>query len=332
MPDASPRLTLWGIEVFLATIGEGSISAAARRLGTAPSTVSQQLTNLETALGARLVDRAARPLALTPAGSQFQRRARAILAEATRARAELADLDPGRLPLLRLGMIEDFDADVTPRLLSEMSGELQACHFVLETGPSYHLAEMLQARALDMVVAADLDLPAEGLDIRPLLADPFMVAAPPGAVEEDGDVLAQLLKLPLIRYSSRQMMGRQIDAHLAELGLSIPRRFELDSYHAIMAMVAGGAGWTITTPLGYMRAHRFRAEVAVMPLPFAPLSRRIALISRRGAMERMPAEIAARMRLLLDELVVGPCRSLMPWLGGDLAVLPEGDGAPSPAS
>ncbi len=321
MGDAQTRMTLWGIEIFLAVVEEGSFSGAAKRLGASVSAVSQQISNLENTLGSRLIDRAARPVALTPAGGVFLRRARTIISEADQAHAELSLLDISSLTRLRLGVIEDFDADVTPRLLSDMSAELSRCHFVLETGASYHLAAMLEARALDVIVAADLDLSAEWMEVHPLLSDPFMVAAPKGAISAGGDVLAQLLELPFIRYSGRQMMGRQIEAHLGKLGLSIPERFELDSYHAIMAMVASGAGWTITTPLGHMRAHRFRDEVVVMPLPFEPLSRRISLFARREVMGEMPANIAGRLRPLLQDMVVTPLIGEMPWLKGALAVL-----------
>jgi len=321
MGDAQTRMTLWGIEIFLAVVEEGSFSGAAKRLGASISAVSQQISNLENTLGSRLIDRAARPVALTPAGGVFLRRARTIISEADQAHAELSLLDISSLTRLRLGVIEDFDADVTPRLLSDMSAELSRCHFVLETGASYHLAAMLEARALDVIVAADLDLSVEWMDVHPLLSDPFMVAAPKGAISPGGDVLAQLLELPFIRYSGRQMMGRQIEAHLGKLGLSIPERFELDSYHAIMAMVASGAGWTITTPLGHMRAHRFRDEVSVMPLPFEPLSRRISLFARREVMGEMPANIAGRLRPLLQDMVVTPLTGEMPWLKGALAVL-----------
>ena len=116
MAEPSGRITLWGIEVFLAIAEEASISAAARRLGASPSAVSQQLTNLEAALGTALLNRNARPMDLTPAGALFQRRGETIVNEAAKARAELAQQDPSMLTRLRLGMIEDFDANVTPRL------------------------------------------------------------------------------------------------------------------------------------------------------------------------------------------------------------------------
>ncbi|MGB1265045.1 MAG: helix-turn-helix domain-containing protein, partial [Nereida ignava] len=68
MRASQDRFTLWGIEVFLATVEEASISAAARRLGTSPATVSQQLTNLEGAIGVTLLNRSHRPVLPTPAG------------------------------------------------------------------------------------------------------------------------------------------------------------------------------------------------------------------------------------------------------------------------
>lgn len=314
MPDAGARLSLWGIEVFAAVAEEGSVSAAARRLGASPSAVSQQLTNLEEALGAPLVDRTARPVALTPAGQIFRRRAEAILNEATRARAELALADLSRLTDFRLGMIEDFDAEVTPRLLAGLAEDFRDCHFLLETGPSHRLLDALDTRALDIVVAADMGPPAEGMEVHPLLEDPFVAVLPRGRRDD-------LAALPLIQYSERHHMGRQIAAHLAHQNLRLSRRFELDSYHAILAMVAQGAGWAILTPLGAFHAHRFREATELAPLPFAPFSRRIALSARKGVLGDMPERTAARLRSLLDDLVVRPATQRLPWLEGSLRLL-----------
>lgn len=325
MPESSGRITLWGIDVFLAVADEGSVSAAARRLGASPSSVSQQLTNLETALGAQLLDRGQRPAKLTPAGSTFRRRAQTILNEAAQARAELAARDLAHLTDLRLGMIEDFDADVTPALLRGMARDLHNCQFLLETGASHRLFDLLDARALDVIVAAEMgEATADWLEIHPLLEEPFVVAAPRGAVSAEADSaehLEILCDLPLIQYTERHLMGRTISHHLARQNLRLAHRFELDSYHAIMAMVAGGAGWTILTPLGLMRAHRFRDEADVLPLPFAPLSRTISLQARRGVLQDMPAQIAERLKELLQEFIVTPAERRMPWLKDSLRLL-----------
>ncbi len=58
------NLTLRAIEIFVAVIEEGSFSTGARRLGASTSSVSQQVTNLEAALRARLIDRAVQGVTL----------------------------------------------------------------------------------------------------------------------------------------------------------------------------------------------------------------------------------------------------------------------------
>lgn len=314
------KITLWGIEVFVATSEEASITAAARRLGSSAATVSQQLTNLENAVGTSLMDRSARPVTLTPAGAMFLRRANTILNEAEQAQADLKLADLSRMTRFRLGMIEDFDADVTPALLAEMAVELENCRFLLETGASHRLADLLETRALDVIVSADMGQSKDTLVNHPLMIEPFIAVVPRGAVTQ-GDSAAQLREMPLIHYTTRQYMGRMIADHLAQQSLNLNRRFELDSYHAIMAMVAQGAGWTITTPLGWMRAERFREQVDVMPLPFGPLSRSISLTARPEVLGDMPADIAARLRPQLQSMVIDPAVQALPWLGGDMCLL-----------
>lgn len=313
MADPEGRVTLWGIEVFVAAAEEGSISAAARRLGVSPSAVSQQLTALEAALGATLLDRASRPVQVTPAGAMFRRHAQTILNAASEARAELAMADLSGLTTLRLGVIEDFDSDVTPRLLTTLAQDLKGCRFLLETGASHRLMDQLEARALDIVIAADTDQPPEDWrEVHPIMAEPFVAVAPPGQRIDD---------LPLILYTARHLMGRQIAAHLARHGLKPAHRFELDSYAAILAMVAGGEGWTILTPLALHQARAFREKVEVRPLPLPALSRTLSLSARAGILQGVPTQIAARVKPLIAEVVITPALTTTPWLAPALRVL-----------
>lgn len=313
MAEAEGRVTLWGIEVFVAAAEEGSISAAARRLGVSPSAISQQLTALETALGATLLDRSGRPVQVTRAGAMFRRHAQTILNAASEARAELAMADLSGMTTLRLGVIEDFDSDVTPRLLTALAQDLKGCRFLLETGASHRLMDQLEARALDIVIAADTDQPREDWrEVHPILSEPFVAVAPPGA--KIGD-------LPLILYTARHLMGRQIAAHLARHGLKPAHRFELDSYAAILAMVAGGEGWTILTPLALHQARAFREQVEVRPLPLPPLTRTLSLSARAGILQDVPTQIAQRLKPLIAEVVIAPALETTPWLAPALRVL-----------
>ena len=320
MVDTRKKITLWGIEVFVATAQEQSISAAARRLGASPSSISQQISNLETAVGAVLLNRHERPVTLTPAGEAFRRRAQTILNEAAQAQAELARIDHKVLTQLRLGMIEDFDSGVTPVLLSQLAREMPSTRFLLETGASHRLFDQLESRALDVIVATEMGAAASWMQVFPLMVEPFVAVAPKGAITGAED-RGKLLEMPLIRYTSRHHMGRVISDHLVRQNLTLAHRFELDSYHAIMAMVANGAGWSILTPLGVTHAKRFHDSVDVFPLPFAPLSRIISQFARRDILGDMPDIIAARLRQLLAERIVSPQVARLPWLKGELRVI-----------
>ena len=245
----------------------------------------------------------------------FRRHAQTILNAASEARAELAMADLSGMTTLRLGVIEDFDSDVTPRLLSALASDLKGCRFLLETGASHRLMDQLEARALDIVIAADTasdTAPEDWREIHPILSEPFVAVAPPGRQIDD---------LPLILYTARHLMGRQIAAHLSRHGLKPAHRFELDSYAAILAMVAGGEGWTILTPLALHQARAFRAQVEVRPLPFAALARTLSLSARAGILQDVPAQIAQRLKPLIAEVVITPAVAATPWLAPALRIL-----------
>jgi DNA-binding transcriptional LysR family regulator len=62
---------LESMSVLVAAVEAGSLSAASRRLGTPLATVSRKVSELETHLGARLLNRSSRRLTLTEAGRSY---------------------------------------------------------------------------------------------------------------------------------------------------------------------------------------------------------------------------------------------------------------------
>jgi len=84
-------MKLDGIAAFLAIVEAGSVSGAGRSLNLAKSVVSERLTELERSLGAHLLQRTTRKLAITAEGEAFLERARRILREAADARSEIAE-------------------------------------------------------------------------------------------------------------------------------------------------------------------------------------------------------------------------------------------------
>jgi DNA-binding transcriptional LysR family regulator len=80
-----------GIRAFVATAEAGSISEAARKMRLSKSVLSERLAELERSLGAKLLQRTTRKLALTEDGSAFHARAARILREIDDAAADLAE-------------------------------------------------------------------------------------------------------------------------------------------------------------------------------------------------------------------------------------------------
>ncbi|MDZ7812457.1 MAG: LysR family transcriptional regulator [Ideonella sp.] len=79
--------TLRAMRVFARVIDEGSFTAASRALNLAPAVVTRVVAELEEHLGARLMNRTTRRIALTDVGEQYLERVRQILVELEEAEA-----------------------------------------------------------------------------------------------------------------------------------------------------------------------------------------------------------------------------------------------------
>lgn len=324
------RITLRAIEMFVAVAEENSVASGAQKLGASPSAVSQQISNLEKALGVKLVDRVARPVTLTPAGYIFQRRALAIMAEATRAQSELAELELTNLPQLRLAIIEDFDSDVTPELSLWLSKNLPDCNVICHAGLSHENVAALEARREDIIVATEMARPNDGVEEHPLVREPFVLVTSPGLIQPGTEPVAQLLAAPMIRYATSQMISQRIESHLRRLRLSPDRQFEFDSNAAVMAMVARAHGWAITTPFGYFSVPASRDIVELHPLPFKGFTRTLSLYAQSGVLGRLPTRIAEHLRALVAGHLIAGIENSTPWLKGKVRVLEPSEPAATP--
>jgi DNA-binding transcriptional LysR family regulator len=79
-------------QVFVAVATEKNFSRAAEKLGTAASSVTRKIEQLESALSARLFHRTTRSISLTEAGEALLPRARAIIASMEEAREAVASI------------------------------------------------------------------------------------------------------------------------------------------------------------------------------------------------------------------------------------------------
>ncbi|WP_299962175.1 LysR family transcriptional regulator [uncultured Roseobacter sp.] len=318
--DMMKGITLRGLEVFEALASTGSVAQAAARTGLSQPAVSQQLRNLEAALSTNLIDHGRRPMRLTPAGTLFLHRAEAALAELRLAQSELTVMDLAHLRALSIGIIDDFDDSLTPRLATILADSLTGCQFKMITASSNDLALAMVEKRLHLAISASTGRPLEGVIEHPLARDPFMLVAPKGTKVAE-NALPAPDGLPFLRYDADQLIRHQIEAHLAGHVGDHPERFEIGSHLALMAMVARGIGWTITTPLGYMRAHRFHGDLVAYPLPGSPFSRQISLFASEDWADDVPLNVAQTMRRLIKTHMIDPALAELSFLSGHLQVL-----------
>lgn len=94
--------------LFARIVESGSLSAAGRAVGLSPAMVSKRLARLEARLGAALVNRTTRRLALTETGERFHRDVLAILKAVEEAEARVAGQSAGPSGLLRVSAPTSF--------------------------------------------------------------------------------------------------------------------------------------------------------------------------------------------------------------------------------
>ncbi|MCJ2182537.1 LysR substrate-binding domain-containing protein [Novosphingobium sp. 1949] len=95
------------IRTFISIADQGSLAAAAKARGSAPSAVTASLQRLEDHVGAKLILRSTRSLSLTPEGERFLARCRAVVGDLDEAIDRVADAGPLR-GAIRLTSINDF--------------------------------------------------------------------------------------------------------------------------------------------------------------------------------------------------------------------------------
>ena len=107
------------LRYFLAVAEEGQITKAAQRLHMAQPPLSQQLKQLETELGVRLIERSgSRKIKLTAAGQALRIRAEQMMELAQKTAKELKDIEEGTQGTLPVGITASWDATFLPKKIN----------------------------------------------------------------------------------------------------------------------------------------------------------------------------------------------------------------------
>lgn len=174
---------LKAMKVFVRVVDEGGFAKAARALDMAPPVVTRMLAELESHLGARLLNRTTRRLSLTEAGEQYLERVRGILDELERAdllAGEGTRLPRGHLRVLCPPAVAVHQlAKNLPRFQAEYP---QVTLEVTSPGPVETVDE-----SYDVTIFSSRDQPPDGEFIaRRLARTEVVVCASPAYLDQRG--------------------------------------------------------------------------------------------------------------------------------------------------
>ena len=261
----------------------GSVTKAARLLRLAQPAVSRQIQLLEEELGVRLFDRTRGGMAATPAGELLLERARRVLTELERARAEVR-VDHRRIAgIVTVGVLESLADMVVPGLVDTVARSFPDIELRVLTAYSGHLRRWLDDGDIDLSFLYNLIAPGAWA-VVPLVEERLWAVGPPSVGLDPVRPVAwqEVLTHPLVLPAAGHGLRILIDQALAKLQVQTDVSVQTNSMYLQKRLVLDGHGWTIPPAAGAA------ADVAAGRLSGSPLiepgvHRAVALAVRRGA-------------------------------------------------
>ena len=242
-------MTLDQLRIFLAVAERRHMTRAAEALGLTQSAVSAAIAALEGAHQLRLFDRVGRGIELSDEGARFLPEARAVLAQAERARIALADLGRATRGRLRIFASQTVAGTWLPPRLMALRGAHPGVEVSLATGNSAQAAQAVREGAADLGFVEG-EAPAADLRAQVVAQDRLVLVAAAGhpvlaRAAARGLGAAQYRALSWVLREPGSGSRAVFDAHLAGLGLGardLDVVLELPSNESVAAALrAGGA-------------------------------------------------------------------------------------------
>ena len=283
------------LRYFVRVLELGSISRAALDLELVQSTLSQQISRLESELSTRLLQRTSKGVVATEAGMAFFREAQLTLRHADQAvrAAQLSRLTGA----VSVGLASTTAAVLGLPLMRAMRERYPDVRLHMVEGMSGHLTRMLNSRQLDLTILFDTQA-ARRWSVLPLVEEKLFLiqARSDGMTAANRTRMADLKDIPLILPTGTHGLRSALDAAFVRAKFKPQLVAEIDSLAMTMAAVEAGLGSTVQ-PWAALAgipdaAKRFTwAEIADTQV------RRVNAICSLSDDELSPAALAARVVL-----------------------------------
>jgi DNA-binding transcriptional LysR family regulator len=244
-------MNLTHLRVLDAVARHGSVTEAAKELHYSQPAVSHHLGRLETATGARLIQRAGRGIRLTPEGELLAQRAREIVGRVEAASVELAAQIGLRAGRVRIAGFQTVLSTIIPKAAAELSASHAGIELNLVDVHPVEGLRMLRAGHVDIALVfrhADTPDEEEGFRLVHLLDDPlYLISQEPGQRLEDHRDSAWVGGCERCRAAMVTVCERA--------GFSPRIAYSSDDMVVVQSLVAAGMG-VATLPGLALEAHR----------------------------------------------------------------------------
>ena len=226
------------VEAFLWAARLGSFRAASDRLHITQAAVSNRVASLEEDIGARLFERDARELRLTPVGVRLMDYGERLL----ELRREIVSLGRPRddlLGLVRIGAIETVVHTWLLGFLTNLRSTYPGIEVQLTSETTLALHRGLREGALDIALQTD-HIAGAGIVSTPCLPMPMGWVGPPGA--EATQTVDQLLRQPVLTMSPGSQPHEALKNLYRAVGIPLGKVHCVSSISALARLVKSGFG------------------------------------------------------------------------------------------
>lgn len=182
-PPLKPRraeITLHQLRIFWAVAHSETLTRAAKQLGLAQPSLSQQLSKLETTVGTRLFRRHSNEMTLTEAGTYLLPKAEQLLRNMQDLEDGLAQFSGGHRVTVRLAGINSVLRVVLPAALTQTQAKFPDIDFDIQESAPADILEMLYGRRVNIGLLAANSVAEAGVGFLqvPVIEDPYVLVVP----------------------------------------------------------------------------------------------------------------------------------------------------------
>ncbi len=224
----------------------GSVSGAAKQLDLNQPAVSHQLRNLENSLGRRLFRRTRQGMELTAEGHTLFQRAIRIFDIAREIRSLLGKDEEAASVSLSLGAINAFAVNLLPQALQRFLASHPQTKFTITSSSASELVTAIAQAKIDFAFLRARPMP-EGLLFKELFKSRLMLLGHESnpLCETGTPSLAEIARMPFIRFAPESDLARLIDERFQQDGLALKHIQDHSHLDAILRYVKMGLGVSI---------------------------------------------------------------------------------------